>query len=323
MRTPGPALRAGAAAAAIAVVGFAVVGGLLEWRLHRYDEARSRATATTLGTVTEDGIGDDGDIRVRWTDAHGAGHSQRFGVYDTDRYVTGARFPIAYDPGQPAARGYPADPQETAAEDDITVPQLLVAVGSILLLLNWTARGILFRRTSRRPGLPALATVLAGAAAGPALRPSRWLLLAAPEVAVGDRWQRVMWHPALDAAAGSFPVTVHGPLSGRHRVVVQLAGGTRLVPVGRLRRGPPHRSDLREARHVRSSLADAVILPAGAAPPALSRWRAGLVAAAAGAAVGTGTGLFAIGAGPVGLACFAVLGTVVVVNLWALAGASP
>jgi hypothetical protein len=258
-----------------------------------------------------------------WTDAAGGEHSQRFGIYATDVYVTGSEFVVAYDPDRPTARAYPADPDETLDEDNITAPQLFAGLGAVLLLLGWAVRGWAFRRAARRPAQPATATVFVGEGRPPPLGFSWWLRLEPPDGIKGRRWQRVTWHPALEEATGPLAVSVRGPMSGPRRVVVELADGTRLVPVRGLREVRPQHVDLVEVRLVRPARDDAVLLPVAAILGTGSRWRRGLFTAVAGAAVGAVGSLAILGADPVGLVCFVVAATVLAINVWAMVGAGP
>ncbi|MBY8875873.1 hypothetical protein K7640_29000 [Micromonospora sp. PLK6-60] len=325
MSPPRPALRVGLLALAATALAFAVIAGVLGWQAYRYAGAHERATAVAEGTVVEDGIGDVGDIRVRWVDEAGREHVQRFGIYDTDRYTTGEPFPVAYDPAEPAPRGFPVDPEETSEEDDLVMPIVLAGLGTVLFALAWTVRGLLFRRAARRPGRLMAASVLAGDRPdGPPLTvgSTTWIVLADDRRRDPDRWQRVMWHPAVDSVRGTVPVTVHGDVSTNRRVVVELPGRVRLVPIGRLRHEPPKRVVLEDRADVGGGLDDFVILPAGASLPRARRWWSRAVLfALVGAALGGGWGILVVGglAGPLAAAAGAAL----LVNVWALAGAEP
>ncbi|MFF4653503.1 hypothetical protein [Streptomyces sp. NPDC001380] len=324
MTAPRPVLNRALAAVAAAAAACAVITADLATRAHTHSRARDRATATARGTVVQDGIGDNDDIRVRWRDAAARTHTQRFEIYATDRYTTGRSFLVAYDPAAADPRGFPADPQETAAEDDLTVPLALTAAGTGALLLTWTLRGLLHRRTARRPGptLPARVDI------GTPLRPAPfrsgdtvWIALpgaGAPHAET--RWQRVMWHPALDELPDAFDVVVHGDPAARRRVVPHLPDGTLLVPVGRLRRRPPERFLLQERSAVRASLRDSFTAPAGAPPPQPASWlRRAAAPALAGTALGTAIGLLTTGPGP-SVPLFALAGAALLVNTRALSG---
>lgn len=145
--------------------------------------------------VVEDGIGDADDIRVRWRDQTGHPHVQRFAIYDTDRSAKGHHFPLAYDPHEPDPRGFPADPDQTAAEDDLLVPIGLAGVVAAGFCGVWALRGLRFRWSARKAGRPMAATVRHGERAGsPTWRSdTTWLALAEPErPAKPVAWQRVM-----------------------------------------------------------------------------------------------------------------------------------
>ncbi|MFD2762631.1 DUF3592 domain-containing protein [Micromonospora eburnea] len=320
-----PVLRVALLALTAALLGFAVIAAVLGWRAHRYVSAYERATTVVEGTIVEDGIGDVGDIRVRWMDHAGREHVQRFGIYDTDRYTKGRTFPVAYDPAEPGSRGFPADPDETSEADDLVVPILIAGFVTVLVVLAWMLRGLLFRRAAGQPRRLMMASVLAGDRPdGPPISVgnSTWVALAEDSRRGPDRWQRVMWHPAVDSVSGAVPVTVHGDVSSKRRVVIELPGQVRLVPIGRLRHRPPKRVVLEERSDVGGNLHDFVILPAGASLPENRRWwgRA-VIFALVGTALG---GLWAIlFAGGLAVPLAAAAGAVLLVNVWALTGAEP
>lgn len=324
-RDTGPALRVALLGTAAAVVGFALLAGWLGVHAYAYSRARDRATATAAGRVVEDGIGDDSDIRVRWTDRAGRRHVQRFGIDDTDRYTKGRGFTVAYDPGQADPQGFPADPDETAAEEDLEVPIGVAGAVAAAFCGIWAGRGVRFRRVGRRPGRPMTAVVLSGEPRGWAVPGP--LLLALSEVDPPGpviRWQRIMWHPGLDQVSGPVPVTVHGNARGRRAVVAELPDGSRPVPIGRLQHRPPKRWPLDERSAVRADLRDAFVLPAGAElRPARPWWRPGAVTAAVGAVAGAVLGLVLGGGGLVAVVGFAIAWAAAFLSLWALGGPQP
>ncbi|MEU7928390.1 hypothetical protein [Micromonospora sp. NPDC049107] len=321
-----PVLRVALLALAATMLAFAIVGSVLGWKGYRYASAQARATAVVEGIVVEDGIGDLDDIRVRWVDQAGQEHVQRFGIYDTDRYTKDRPFPVAYDPAEPTPRGFPADPDETSNEDDLTVPIVISGFVAVLVVLTWALRGILFRRAAGRPSSLLEASVLAGDRPdGPPISVgnSTWIALATNRHRGPDRWQRVMWHPVVDSVSGTVHVTVHGDVSTKRRVVIEMPGQVRLVPIGRLRHQPPKRVVLDERADVSDALRDLVILPAGASPPrARPWWWRAAVFALVGAAFGGICGVLFLGSGT-GVPLAAVVGAALLINVWAFTGAEP
>ncbi|KUN84480.1 hypothetical protein [Streptomyces griseoruber] len=313
MRTP---LRAALLGIAVTLAGYALFAGWLGLHADGYLDARDRATARTTGVVVEDGIGDDLDIRVRWTDGTGRTHVQRFGVYDTDRYAEGKDFRVAYDPTAGDPRGFPADPDETAEEDDLIVPVFLGAAVALPLTLVWLWRGLRFRLAARRPGRPMTARVRTGTRRA-AWRASRatWLELTGPEGRT--HWQRVMWHPALHEAPAELPVTVHG--TGR-RTVTALPDGTRLVSLGRPRDHPPAGAVL-DDDVLRTDLRDAFVLPPGttAAPP----WREAAASTGLGTLLGLTLGLVMTGPTLTGTLAFVLSCATLTTSVWLLSAPQP
>ncbi|MEU2615717.1 hypothetical protein ABZ570_29725 [Micromonospora sp. NPDC007271] len=326
MNPPRPALRVALLALAASALAFAVIAVALGWPAYQYVSARDRATAVVAGTVIEDGIGDYGDIRVRWVDHAGRAHVQRFAIYDTDRYRKDQRFPVAYDPAASVPRGFPADPDETSAEDDLMVPIAVAGIVAVLIAFGWALRGVLFGQAVKRPGSSMVASVLAGLRPdGPpiSLGDSIWISLAADRHGRPVRWQRVVWHPAVDSVNAPVPVTVHGDVTSKRRVVVELPGQVRLVPIGRLRHRPPKRLVLEERADVRADLDDFLIIPAGTPPPSGRRWWQRAVAfAVAGAALGALCAVLFFSGG-LAILVAAVAGSALLVNVWALGGAEP
>ncbi|WP_322761505.1 hypothetical protein [Frankia sp. Cr2] len=321
-----PVLQVAVLGIVTAIAGFAVIAGYFGWQVRDYQVARHRAVAVVDGTVVEDGIGDTGDIRVRWIDQAGGEHVQRFRIDNTDRYRRGRVFAVGYDPTDPTPAGFPADPQESAAEEDLVVPIWLVGAATMMILGWWMLRGLLFRRSAGLPGQPMAAAVLAGQRANGGwafLGISTWIALSAPDGADNphrsDRWQRVMWHPAVDTVPDRMDVLVHGDISSGRRVVVELADCIRLVPVGRLRHRPPKRMLLNEHADVRVSVVDSFILPADVpASSAYRWWRWGMVLALVGAAAGAVINV--VFAGGTAVLPFAVGISALLVNGWTLAG---
>ena len=326
MSSQRPALRVALLAVAAALVGFAVIASFLGWQAHTYDSAHRRASAVVAGTIVEDGIGDESDIRVRWADRSGRQHLQRFGIYDTDRYTKGRTFEVAFDPAYPGLDGFPGDVEETSALDDLEVPIGLAGVVAAGLLLAWGLRGALYKRAGTRPAEPMIAEALTGQLldGGPvSFGNSSWFALADPATPTQpSRWQRVMWHPGIDSADGPVGVLAHGSMQSRGRVVVELADGSSPVPIGRLRHRSPTRVLLERRADVRADLRDSFILPAGK-PLATSQrwWRLGLILAVVGGVVGAVMGLL-IGGGGIAILPFATAGAALAINGWGLTGTS-
>lgn len=305
------------------LVAFLVVAAQLGTLGHRYDAARDRATATATGTVVRDGIGDEGDVEVTWRDAAGEEHRQRFGIYDTDRYVEGAEFRVRYDPRAPSGRAFPGDPEETSQSDDYWVPLFLCGFGVVLVLAVWGWRWLALVRARRRPAQDVSCEVLDAEQLGGGLRLSSrtWLAL------TGDKgeqaWQRVAWDPALERVEpGAVRVTVRGDLSGRRRVHVTLPDGSGLVSVGRLRQREP--GALLEPREPAGLEEDALlVVPALATlPPPGVAWRRAALLAGVGAAAGLVPALVIVGSAVAVLPmCAGFAGAFV--TLWALGGAEP
>lgn len=129
-----------------------------------------------------------------------------------------------------------------------------------------------------------------------------------------------MWHPALALVHDVAPVRVHGSLTSRRPLVVELPDLTALVPVGRLRRTEPDRYVL-QLRVDRTPADDALlVVPDGAVlPPPHPWWRQPAAFLALGVLLGVVLALV-VGTGPVAFAQFVAGAAAVVVNVWAFAG---
>ncbi|WP_327184633.1 hypothetical protein [Streptomyces sp. NBC_01334] len=319
MNRPGPALRTGLLGLAVVLTGYALLAAWAGWHAERYADARDRATARTVGVVVADGIGDDRDVRVRWTDDEGRSHLQRFAVHGTDRHAEGEDFPVAYDPA--TAEGFPADPDETAREDDLLAPVFLGTAVALPLVGIWLWRGLRFRLTARRRGRPMTARVRCGSRR-PAIWPNRttsWLWLTSPEGT--DHWQRVMWHPALDCLPAGAPVTAHG--SPGRPTVVALPDGTRLVPLGRLRHRRPPGMSFADQEAVRADLRDAFVLPADTVARPTGPWRRGAVTAASSTVLGVVAGFVLTDGSLVRTVTFALCAGTLATSVWALSAPQP
>jgi hypothetical protein len=311
---------------AAVLAALAVIVGYLTWRLHDYSRAKAAATVHVTGLVVADGIGGDGDIRVRWADASGAEHEQRLGVYDTDRYRRGARYPLRYDPAAPAT-AYPDDPDGDVHTDDLAFTVAVSAFVAGALLVPWPLRLLLWRRAARRPTAPMVADARL---ASYNLGRSTWLRLTPPHRPTEQyaRYQRVMWQPEVEHVDGT-AVLVHGDPDGRRRVVVELADGTRLWPVGMLRRREPRRWVLTERP-------DAGLFHPGRAAPgrgsgradgdpsgpdlAGTWWRRAAVLAATGAVLGVVAAAVPVGSAA-GVVPLAAAGAALALSVWTLGGA--
>ncbi|MHC5902903.1 hypothetical protein ACVNF4_03160 [Streptomyces sp. S6] len=316
-----PALRVALLGLVATVTGYALLAGWLLFHLHRYENERDRAVATAVGVVVEDGIGDSEDIRVRWTDDAGRTRLQLFTVYETGRYSQGKPFPVAYDPSRTDSQGFPGDLDETAAEDDLLIPTLLAGAVAAVLCAVWVWRGLRFLLLSRRPGTTLTATVRRGPrGAATAI----WLVVSASR-AGKSRWQRVMWHPALDDMEDGAEVVVHGPARWTRTAVIVLPGGSRPVPLGRLRRHPPRHAPFPADRTTRLDPRDTFLPPSGRHLPVRPWWRMPAGLTALGTAVGVPVALLLTSGGPTVTAVvgYGLLLATLLPSLWALSGPQP
>lgn len=299
----------------VAVAGTAVAVLALAAGLQRVQAEVARASVVTEGRVVQNHIGDEDNIKVEWRDTQGRRHRQVFGVYNA--YDVGDSFELRYDPDRPAARAYPNDPDETDYEDGYYAGFFAFPVVGLLLVLVPVVRRYWWRRTLARPvtrDVPA--TVMDGHFNAST---TSWLVL---EHGGQRRWQMVMWDPALDATPSPLRVDVHGNLDGRKRVVPVLRDGTALVSLGRLRHREPGSYSFEPRAQQGASLAESVLLPAGARlPPPAAAWRTPLLLGALGAAIGffLGWGVFTDRVW-VGVS-FAAGMAVLAVESWALTGA--
>ncbi|MBE8474464.1 hypothetical protein [Streptomyces justiciae] len=294
MTTPRrPALRVALFGLTVTLVGYALLVAWLvgnayvnDWAIDHYREH----TAMSLGRIVEDASATE-DVRVSWTDEAGHEHVQPVTPPADGRpYRKYGAFPVEYDPTETNPRGhfydYRRHEPKRLDEDGLAFSAFFAGLVAVALWIAWARRGLVFRLAARRPGRPMTARIRIGERDQtlPWLSAETfWLVLDGP------RRQRVMWHPALDEHPGRVPVTVHG---GRTAVVV-LPDGTRLVPVGRLRRREPARLTFADPQTVRGDLGDSFIVPAGTVVrPAHAWWRPVWPATAFGAAFGFAAGFF-------------------------------
>ncbi|MBI1759025.1 MAG: hypothetical protein HYR62_07350 [Actinobacteria bacterium] len=213
---------------------------------------------------------------------------------------------------------------DLAAVGSPVAPIALAGLVTAVLIAGWVRRGVLFWRSARRSGRPMVARVLSGEVPDSLpLGTTVWLALAEPQrPGARTRWQRIAWHPALDATPSPTAVLVHGDPSSRRRVTVELPGGVRLVPIGPLRQRRPARVFLRARADVRVRLDDSFILPTGT-PPMRGRpwWFWGVRLAGLGAVAGAGVAL--VTGSPAGIVPLAAAGAALLANGWAMRGVEP
>ncbi|NNN36257.1 hypothetical protein HLK59_39055 [Streptomyces sp. S3(2020)] len=301
----------------VTLVGYALFAAWLGG--HAYAHARERErTATTFGEVVERGLGADGDdVLVSWEDRAGRTHLQRFPDRGDTAYTRQTLFLVAYDPTEDNPRGRPIDwrdiPKEDGYEDDLVRSVAFGGVVAAVLCGVWAHRGLRFLRAARRPGRPATALVRVGERGAPLGRglSTTWLVLGEQQ---GPRWQRVMWHPALDELPDRAPVSVHG----RRTAVVVLPDGTQLVPLGRLRRSEPRHTTLEAPSTVRGDLRDSFVIPAGTViRPTRPWWRPALPFTATGAVLGLALAYLNTDGTVVPVVAFTLAGATLLTAVWA------
>lgn len=222
-------------------------------RATEYETALGRATARSTGMVTDVSSADGTpQITVQWRDDAGAMHRSTFHLRSGDEYGTGDRFLIRYEPDDPSASFADAGESVSTAGSNARGAHTIGTVSLGLLVLLWLTRCVMWQHASRQPAVLGRATPLRGDSVG--VIGSSWLILGPgtdtlrydvsmdlEELPEHDsvRFQRFMWHPALDALPPDAEVYIHGDTSRARRVHVQLPDGTALRPAGRLRRSPP------------------------------------------------------------------------------------
>ncbi|WP_018637690.1 DUF3592 domain-containing protein [Parafrankia elaeagni] len=322
-----PVLRVALLGISVALVGFTVIVSDTAWRTHRYDTARARATAVADGTVVEDRYYEHFDLRARWVDASGREHVQRFEV--DHRYRVGERFTVAYDPNDPSPRGFPAD---SGTDRDNDIPLLFLGYAAAVAVgvpLWWAIRGLRFRHAAEHPGRAMVAHPRVGkdtAGAG-ITHPSTWLILNDIGNPVPYGWQRVMWHPAVEQIPDRAEAIVRGRASESGPVgplAVELPGGVRLTPIGKVRREPPRRFRLTSRPGVRVDVGPggSIVIVREDPPPHPRRWwrrtpRLVLVGTLLGGALGYGLD------GAVTVIPGAVLMSTILLTGWMLSGGEP
>ncbi|ONH28399.1 DUF3592 domain-containing protein [Pseudofrankia asymbiotica] len=322
-------------ALASALYAVTVIFCLMTWGYHGERDQRARAVTLAEGTVIDaHHHGKELSARVRWSDTDGDTHVQNFST--RAEYHPGDRFPVLYDPRRPNARAYPALPGESATANGHL--RFLALVGLVPVLGWWTVIGARFLIVSRQSPRPMAAAAYVGQRdldwsfftrvefhrffipAGVEL----WIQLVGPVVNQYDMteravsWQRVMWHPAAASLSPGSPVIMFGDLTRSGwligPVVVQLADGTRLVPLG----------------PTRSRLPESFVLEPATTRTWSARWNRAAFFAFVGAAVcATFATMTAVAAGcsigviAAGALAFGVVGGAFVVNIWAGHGGAP
>ncbi|MCK9931670.1 hypothetical protein MXD62_31790 [Frankia sp. Mgl5] len=322
-----PVLRAAVFGISVVLVGLAVTVGYAAWRAHRYDVARGRATVVVEGTVINDRFEKNFEIRVRWTGIDGRTYAQWLEV-DT-QYHVGEKFAVAYDPTDPSPQGFVAEPGVGHGGDESFLFLVYAGAAAVVVPLWWGTRGLRFSYAARQPDRPMVAHPRVGryTQRGWINYPSTRLVLYELGSPVPYAWQRVMWHPGIEEIPEKAEVTVRGESSASGLVgalAVDLPGGVRLVPVGRVRRHPPKRIELRPRAGVNAVLGpDGRIVVDRDDPPPRPHpwWRRGPRYLLVGVLLG---GVFGFGQG--GMATVlpgSVFMTTVVLTCWTLSGGEP
>ncbi|MCW8382809.1 hypothetical protein [Streptomyces justiciae] len=294
MTTPRrPALRVALFGLTVTAVGYALLVAWLVGNAYVNDRAIDHYrehTAMSLGRIVEDASATE-DVRVSWTDEAGHEHVQLVTPPADGRpYRKYGAFPVEYDPTETNPRGhfydYRRHEPKRLDEDGLIASAVIAALVAAALCTAWARRGLVFRLAARRPGRSMTARVRIGTRA----QSFPWQVARTPWLVLDDRhWQRVMWHPALDDHPDRTSVTVHG----NRAAVVVLPDGTRLVPVGRLRRREPASLTFADVRTARGDLRDSFVVPAGTVVrPAHALWWQAWPATAFGALFGFAAGFW-------------------------------
>ncbi|MEX5633116.1 hypothetical protein [Parafrankia sp. FMc2] len=201
-------------------------------------------------------------------------------------------------------------------------------VAVIVVPLWWGVRGLRFRHSATQPGR----TMVADARIGRRIErtglthPTTWLMLREIGNPVPYGWQRVMWHPAVEETPENVRVMVRGKPARpgpTGPLVIELPGGVRLVPVGRVRRTPPKGYELtsRPGVHVELGSDGRPVVLRDDSPLPPHWWRRApllvLVGILAGGALG-----FAVG-GAVTVLPGSVLLATLFLDGWTLTGGEP
>ncbi|MGY0535955.1 hypothetical protein ACW14X_00455 [Nocardioides sp. YJ-D4] len=289
---------------ALAMIGTTMVTGAAFgyglWQRSSLAHESAAAEEIATGVVIEDGIGDSGDVRVRWQSPEGT-FVQRFKIYADETYVVGTPFDVRYaSDGEPGI-GYPADPSETAASDDYFALQLAafaVLMGYGIAWSRWWSNVLATLRNQ-----PSRAR--ASASRDEFGRPWLWLMDTSPRRAAVA--QRVSWEPGIENLDEPRAVHVLGQIDTDKRVAVVLPDGQILFPRGRShgedRLGTPWEPN-------RSMATDL--------PPYW--WRRLLLAVTVSAVVGASTTLWLGIHSREFAAVMAGLAVVIVLNTWAMGG---
>ena len=314
-RLPRAAKQAFVLTTLVTVIASALSVGAFVLGLHVVQEEVARATQSVTGTVVENDVGDNGDIRVSWRDSEEREHRQRFSVYD--EYDVGEPFVLRYDPHRPDDRAFPDDPYETDYEDGYYAGAFGFPAFGFAFLVCLALRWWWWRRALGRPGTSGVPAVVLEGHFNAAT--TTWLRLSYEG---SSRWQMVMWDPALEAVEGPLDVTVHGDLDGRRRVVIELSDGTCLVSQGRLRHKQSGSYAYAPRATSGSDLASVLVVPHGATlPRAHPWWRTaawwGLIGAALGGALGWVVVTQRLWVG----VAMALAAAAAAVNIWTLNGA--
>ena len=236
---------------AISIGGMVIALSAALWlgvKAMRSADAAYARRPVAIGTIGRTGLGGKADVgEVVWQDQHHVSHTARFHFAYPDEWNTGDRFDVSYDAGDPAARVYAAPPFEDSVEDerDATwVGVFLTAITFVLGVLGWLVRGLFSLRARSAP----VSEWHVQLALGVKRRVTNYIYLVlvpvgavppeAPVPPAGERWQRVIWSPALAGLVNGGTVRVRLRPGYFGRAVVEAPDGSLIWPSGRLRKRP-------------------------------------------------------------------------------------
>ena len=260
------------------------------------------ATATVTGEIVQ-AFSDDGlDVAVEWTDPQGGVHRDEFYLYESADAAVGKSFTLRYNPQEPGGSAFTADPDvaQSPGEDPFFTGVFGALTGLLLLLAwLWRSRAVAAADSRSRTMAPVRMRMLVLDGNSNNVECPYAVLLTAEQVvsspreqmlthldalstsggwddasALEDfapttaRYQRLLFHPTLDAiAADVTDVSVYADLRRQRRAVIHLPNGEALTPLGWLRRNRPRMWTFRPRTSVLSSVRADLVRAASAGEP--------------------------------------------------------
>ncbi|MGH3378074.1 MAG: hypothetical protein ACRDP6_25410 [Actinoallomurus sp.] len=223
------------------LLGFATAIVLLLMATARSADPGDAGRTSVMGSIGRTGLGPERDAaEVDWQDDRTmTPRTVRFHFFYPGDWNEGEAFGISYDPDDPSGPVFAAPGYTDYVDDGSPLPwwtfPLVATPGIVLCAVFWLSRGWFNRRARSAPMSEWRAQLCLGSYRGVA---NNAQLMLTPADGTGRRWQRVFWSPALARLTVGRTVRARVRRGFFGRAIVEVADGSLIWPLGRLRKSP-------------------------------------------------------------------------------------